>query len=171
MPREQRIDSTAVGDIAQRRPAFALRLAATAAGVWAGVLVAIGAIAAPAAFAVAPESAGRMAARLFAVEAQSSMVAAVTLATLLHAQSRSAGGRRYAETMLALGALFCTVAGYHALQPLMAGARGGASTLSFATLHAAAAGAYALKSLLVLALAWRLVGALAGAGPASRQSS
>ena len=41
-----------------------------------------------------------------------------------------------ADTMLALGALFCTVAGYFALQPMMADARAGRGALGFGALHA-----------------------------------
>ena len=58
--------------------------------------------------------------------------------------------------MLALGALFCTVAGYFALQPMMAAARAGEGGLSFGALHALSAGFYAVKTALVVALAWRL---------------
>ena len=57
--------------------------------------------------------------------------------------------------MLALGAVFCTVAGYFALQPLMAAARAGQGPLSFGQLHAISAGFYAIKLVLVLTLAWR----------------
>jgi hypothetical protein len=56
---------------------------------------------------------------------------------------------------LALGAIFCTVAGYFALQPLMGPARAGQGPLSFAQLHAASAAFYLIKLALVAALAWR----------------
>ena len=56
---------------------------------------------------------------------------------------------------LALGALFCTVAGYFALQPMMAAARAGQGSLSFGQLHAISAGFYVVKLVLVLSLAWR----------------
>ena len=58
--------------------------------------------------------------------------------------------------MLTLGALFCTVAGYFALQPMMAAARAGEGAVSFGALHGLSAGFYALKTGLVVALAWRL---------------
>jgi len=58
--------------------------------------------------------------------------------------------------VLALGAVFCTVAGYFALQPLMAAARAGQGTLSFGQLHAISAAFYALKLVLVALLAWRV---------------
>jgi hypothetical protein len=58
--------------------------------------------------------------------------------------------------MLLLGTLFCTVAGYFAVQPMMAAARAGQGAISFGALHAVSAGFFMLKGLLVLALAWRL---------------
>ena len=62
-----------------------------------------------------------------------------------------------ADMLLVLGALFCTVAGYFALQPMMAAAKAGApGTLSFAALHGVSMGLFALKALQVTLLAWRL---------------
>ena len=52
--------------------------------------------------------------------------------------------------------MFCTVAGYFAIQPMMAAARAGQGVWSFAALHGASAGFFALKALLVCVLAWRL---------------
>jgi hypothetical protein len=51
-------------------------------------------------------------------------------------------------------ALFCTIAGYYGLQPLMAEARAGAGVASFAALHGASLALFGLKGLAVLALAW-----------------
>ena len=51
-----------------------------------------------------------------------------------------------------------TVAGYFALQPMMATARAGQGAWSFGALHGMSVGFYALKALLVLVLAWRLGG-------------
>ena len=65
--------------------------------------------------------------------------------------------------MLALGTLFCTVAGYLGLLPMMAQARTGQGPLSFGQLHAVTATFFAIKTGLVLALAWRAVGATAQA--------
>jgi hypothetical protein len=59
------------------------------------------------------------------------------------------------DLMLVLGTLFCTVAGYFAIQPMMEAARAGQGKLSFGALHAISAGFYALKMLLIAALAWR----------------
>jgi hypothetical protein len=70
---------------------------------------------------------------------------------------RKGGGRAMgANVLLALGAMFCTVAGYYALQPMMAAARAGAGALTFGQLHAVSLALYALKTGLVLTLAWRV---------------
>ena len=61
-----------------------------------------------------------------------------------------------ADVMLLLGAIFCTVAGYFALQPMLRAARAGEGVLSIGALHAASVGFYGLKTLLVLILSWRL---------------
>jgi hypothetical protein len=60
------------------------------------------------------------------------------------------------DLMLVLGTLFCTVAGYFALLPMMEAARAGRGSVSFGTLHLISAAFYGLKTLLVAALAWRL---------------
>lgn len=138
------------------------RVAAWLAGIWAGGLLVIGGMAAPAAFAVTtPEVAGRIAGRLFAQEAHIGLGLAAALVLLLrhHARrlaDRQAGSLFSPELMLVLGAVFCTVAGYFALQPLMAAARAGQGSWSFGQLHGVSAVFFGLKGLLVLALAWRL---------------
>lgn len=138
------------------------RLATWLAGIWGGALLAIGGLAAPAAFAVGPtEVAGRIVGRLFALEAQIGLGIAVALVLLLRQQARrqaarGAGSLLSANLVLVLAALFCTVAGYFALQPMMAAARAGQGSLSFGLLHGLSAGFFVLKGLLVLALAWRL---------------
>ncbi|HZT56556.1 MAG TPA: DUF4149 domain-containing protein [Burkholderiaceae bacterium] len=136
------------------------RFAALIAGLWAGVLLCIGAIAAPAAFAaLAPTDAGRVAGRMFAIEAYLSLAVAVVLCVIERQRSRDAAGTGSvfsADLMLLLGTLFCTVAGYFAVQPMMEAARAGQGAVSLGTLHAISAGLFVLKGLLVLALAWRL---------------
>ncbi len=144
----------------------ARRIAAWLSGLWAGLLVAIGAIAAPAAFAITlPETAGRIAGRMFAQEAYLSLALSIGLFLVLRGEARAAarqgaGSLFSTDMLLALGALFCTVAGYFTVVPMMAAARGGGSALpvglSFGALHGISAGFFALKGLLVLALAWRL---------------
>ena len=62
---------------------------------------------------------------------------------------------RLAALMLVLAALFCTVLGHHALQPMMEAARAGQGRWSFGALHAASTAFYGIKTLCVAALAWR----------------
>ena len=145
---------------------LAAPLASVGAGIWAGILLCIGAIAAPAAFAVlAPADAGHVVARMFAQEAYLSLALAIVLFIIERQHSRSAaaagiGSVFSANLVLLLGTLFCTVAGYFAVQPMMAAARAGQGTVSFMTLHAVSTGLFALKGLLVLVLAWRFAAAL-----------
>ena len=140
------------------------RFAAVLAGLWAGILLCIGAISAPAAFAtLARADAGRFVNRLFEHDAYISIALAVVLFALERQRSRDVaasgvGSVFSANQMLLLGTLFCTVAGYFAVQPMMAAARAGQGALSFGALHAISAGFFVLKGLLVLALAWRLTG-------------
>jgi hypothetical protein len=138
------------------------RWAAWLAGLWAGALWAIALVGAPAAFAVAaPELAGRIAGRMFAQEAYASLVLAVVLFLLLRRRARAAaaagtGSVFSADMLLVLGTLFCTVAGYFALQPMMAAARAGQGAWSFGSLHAASMALYGLKAVLAAVVAWRL---------------
>jgi Domain of unknown function (DUF4149) len=138
------------------------RVAALLAGVWAGLLVCIGLIGAPAGFAVLPvEEAGRVAGRMFAQEAYLSLALAVVLFGIERTRARRAaqtgeGSVLNPNMLLVLGALFCTVTGFFAMQPMMAQARAGQGGWSFGALHAVSASFFALKALLVLVLAWRL---------------
>ena len=72
------------------------------------------------------------------------------------AEAGEGGSQLTTDMLLALGALFCTVAGYYAVLPMMEAARAGQASVSFATLHIVSTGFFTLKGLLVLALAWRL---------------
>ena len=138
------------------------RCAQWLAGLWAGVLLCIALLAAPAAFAtLAPADAGRLAGRMFAQEAYLSLLLVVLLFALERKQAlgdAEAGNGSVFSThiILLMGTLFCTVAGYFAVQPMMAAARVGQGPWSFAALHGASAGFFALKALLVCSLAWRL---------------
>lgn len=132
------------------------------AGAWVGVLACIGAIAAPAAFAtLARADAGRLVARVFMVEAYLSLAFAVLLFLIERRRTRDAaeageGSLLSANLVLLLGTLFCTVAGYFAVEPMLEAARAGRGPWSFGALHAASSSLFVLKGLLVLVLAWRL---------------
>ena len=140
------------------------RLGALLAGLWAGELACIGAIAAPAAFAVlAPADGGRYVNRLFAQDAYLSLTLALVLFLIERQRSRDEaeagrGSVFSVNLMLVLGALFCTVAGYFAVLPMMEAARAGQGRLSFGALHGISASFFVAKGLLVLVLAWRLSG-------------
>ena len=131
-------------------------------GLWCGVLLAIALIAAPAASgALDKASFGAVARAIFAREAPTSLVFGVLILML---ERRAAFDRHQAtgvsqfstEMVLAIAALFCTVAGYYGLQPMMEQARaGGPSTLTFMQLHAISLVFFGVKGLLVLTLAWR----------------
>lgn len=127
------------------------------AALWGGLLLCVAFVAAPSAFAVLERAqAGLVVARLFALEANVSMAAALLLIMIERRLNSGAGlAALSANLLLPAGALFCTVAGYFALQPMMAAAKMGQGSLSFLTLHAISFGFYGLKTVLVLALSWR----------------
>lgn len=137
------------------------RLGRLLAGLWAGLLLGIGAIGAPAGFAVTTvEIAGRTAGRMFAIEAHVSLAMAVLLLLLTRQTVPLQPDQPPAPTLntnllLLLGTLFCTIVGYFVLQPMMVAARAGEGSLSFGALHGLSVGFFALKGLLVLAVAWR----------------
>ncbi|WP_119154448.1 DUF4149 domain-containing protein [Caldimonas tepidiphila] len=139
-----------------------LRLRCLLAGLWAGLILTLGAVAAPALFALLERSdAGRVAGRYFMIEAYAGLAAGVLLLLIERqlagraAEAGAAGSRFSREMLLVLGALFCTVAGYFALQPMMEQARQGQGALSFGQLHGISSALFVLKGALVLALAWR----------------
>ena len=129
--------------------------------LWAGGLLCVALLATPAPFAMlAAADAGRVVSRMLAQEAYASLALAILMLVLERVAARrgsmaGAGTQFTAGMALALGALFCTVAGYFAVQPMMAAARAGDGPLSFMQLHAVSAAFYVLKTGLVLALAWR----------------
>ena len=138
-----------------------LRLRRLLPALWAGLLLAIALVAAPSAFAVLPQhDAGRVVARLFAIEAEVSIALAMLLFLIERRRASAAaeagqGSVISAPMLLLLGTLVCTVAGDFALLPLLEAARGGQGRWSFAALHGVSLGFYGLKTVLVLALAWR----------------
>ena len=130
--------------------------------LWAGLLLAIGGIAAPAAFELlARADAGRLVGRLFAIEAWLGLLLGAGLLLLERRRARAeaeqgAGSVLSTPMLLLLGALFCTVAGHFALLPMMDLARAGQGPLSFGALHAISALLFVLKTGLLLVLAWRV---------------
>ena len=140
----------------------ARRIAALIAGLWAGAILAIAALAAPDAFALLERAeAGRFVNQLFMQEAYASLVAAGLLFAIERRRTRDAaqlgrGSVLSGDMLLILGTLFCTVAGYFAVQPMMEAARAGQGAWSFGALHGASASMFVVKGVLVLILAWRL---------------
>ena len=143
---------------------FASRLQQLLAAVWAGILLAVGGIAAPSLFAVLDRSVDGLAAgRIFATEAYVSLGLAMALFLIERQRTRQAAlqaGQSVmsAELMLVMGALFATVLGHFALNPMIVAAKAGQGSLSFGTLHAMSSSLFLFKGVLVLALAWRLTG-------------
>ena len=134
------------------------------AAVWMGLVLTLAAVAAPVLFAgLERTEAGRLAGHLFRIEAHVALGLAVVLFLV---ERRLAGLRAQAgqgsalsvNLLLVLGALFCTVLGYFALQPLMEAARAGQGRWSFGALHGISSSLFALKGLLLLALVWRGAG-------------
>ncbi len=143
-------------------------------GLWCGWLLCVAIVATPAPFALLERAeAGRVVARMLAWEAYSALLLGAVLLALERVQAKreadATGGSQFSPGMaLAAGALFCTVAGYFGLQPLMAAARAGQGAWSFGQLHAASAAFYGVKLLLVAALAWRAAApATVSRGPSS----
>lgn len=134
---------------------FPARGLAFIAGTWLGGLLTIGLIAAPSAFHVLDRTAATaVVARLFALEAPLSLLLGMLAVLLERSRFRLAGepAQVNSSVLLALGAVFCTVAGYYALRPLMDAARAGQGHWSFGQLHALSLAFYGLKIGLVTAL-------------------
>ncbi len=137
------------------------RLQALLAALWGGLLLCIAFVATPGAFAVLDRAqAGAYVARVFAIEAQISLALGLVLMMIERRLTRDAleagaASRQFsARLLLPAVALFCTVAGYYGLQPLMADAKAGAGVASFAALHSVSLVFFGVKGLAVLALAW-----------------
>ena len=138
-----------------------LRLRGWLSGLWGGALLTIALVAAPTLFAVLERSqAGLAAGRIFRIEAYLSLALAIVMFLVERrlAAARAARGEGSAlsmELMLILVALFCTVAGHFAVQPMMEAARAGQGNVSFGVLHTVSTLFFALKAVAVLTLAWR----------------
>ncbi|MBL8276059.1 MAG: DUF4149 domain-containing protein [Pelomonas sp.] len=137
------------------------RLQALLAALWGGLLLCIAFVATPSAFAVLERAqAGAYVARVFAIEAQVSLALGLVLMMIERRLARDAaeagqGGSQFTmRLVLPVVALFCTIAGYYGLQPLMTDARAGVGVASFAALHGVSLAFFGVKGLAVLALAW-----------------
>ena len=136
------------------------------AGLWAGVIVGVGGIAAPSLFSVFDDRhmAGLGAGRIFSVEAKVSLALAMVLFVIERRRVRDLAETKGEGTLgmttqllLVLGALFLTVFGQFAIHPMIEAAKVGQPTpLSFAALHGISAGMFWLKGVLVMLLAWQL---------------
>jgi hypothetical protein len=143
-----------------------LRFQSWLAGLWAGVIVGVGAISAPSLFAVLErQMAGQGAGRIFAVEAKVSLGVAILLFMIERRRVRDLAEQQGSTSvmtghlLLVLGALFLTVFGQFALHPMIEAAKAGQATpLSFGALHGISAAMYWIKAVLVMVLAWRLTG-------------
>ena len=138
------------------------RLRGWLCGLWTGLVLCLGGVAAPSLFAVLERAqAGAVAGRLFRIEATLSLVVAVALLIIERQVARARlertppPSRVSTELLLLLGVLFCTVAGYFALQPLMEQAKAGQGPWSFGALHGVSSVFFAAKGVLLLALSWR----------------
>ncbi|NYG35230.1 DUF4149 domain-containing protein [Sphaerotilus montanus] len=134
------------------------------AALWLGLVATLAAVAAPVLFAgLERADAGRLAGNMFRIEAYAALGLAAALFLI---ERRLASGRMRAgqgsvlsiNLLLVLGALFCTVLGYFALQPMMEAARAGQGLLSFGALHGISSVMFVLKGLLLLVLVWRGAG-------------
>lgn len=140
-------------------------------------MLAVAGIATPTVFAMLQNPlAGQVAGRMLALEAYSALAFGVLLLALERLAARRAvavgqGSQFSLGMVLALAALFCTIAGYFALLPMMDAARVGQGSLSFGQLHAISAGCFVVKIILVLVLAWRNAGGQAGTALSPRPVS
>ncbi len=141
-----------------------VRVQSLVSALWAGLLLAVGGVAAPSLFAVLErQAAGTGAGQIFQMEARISLGVAIMLFVLERRRVRDlveeghSTSAMSATLLMALGALFLTVFGGFVLHPLIQAAKAGQPTaLSFGALHGISAGLYWAKVLLVLVLAWRL---------------
>jgi hypothetical protein len=141
-----------------------IRFQSWLSGLWAGVIVGVGAISAPSLFAVLDRQvAGQGAGRIFSVEAKVSLAIAILLFMVERRRVRDLAEQQGSTSvmtgnlLLILGALFLTVFGQFALHPMIEAAKAGQpAALSFGALHGISAAMFWLKGVLVMVLAWRL---------------
>ena len=150
-----------------------IRIRTLLTALWLGLIASLGVVVAPTLFALLDRhEAGRIAGQLFRVEAHVALALSIALflierrlAALRVAQGR--GSVLSVNLLLVLGALFCTVLGYFALQPMMEAARAGQGRFGFGALHGASSALFLLKGLLLTVLVWRAAAAQDGAACAA----
>ena len=156
-------------------PAPLERLRRLLPGLWLGGLLCVALVATPAAFALLDRpDAGRVVARILGQEAWASLLLGLLLLLAERQRIRLAAGRLPAlgvDVLLPLGTLFCTLAGYFAVQAVLPAARAGQGGLSFGQWHAVSVACFGLKGLLVAAIAWRAAGPPTPAAALSRLPS
>ncbi len=142
-----------------------VRIQSLLASLWAGSVLALGGVAAPALFSVlSSQMAGQGAGRIFAIEANLSLFFAIVLFILERQRVRAEveqGGTTTSvmstAILMILSALFLTVLGQFAIHPMIEAAKTGQPTrLSFGALHGISAAMYWLKAMVLLGLSWRL---------------
>lgn len=145
------------------------RFQAWLAALWAGSTVALGGLAAPALFsALERQVAGVGAGRIFQIEANLSLFMAMLMFVMERRRVRDAiesGASASAMSpalIMILAVLFITIVGQHVLHPMIQSARlGTPGLLSFGILHGMSAALYWVKAAVLVALSWRLMGAIA----------
>lgn len=137
------------------------RWCALVPSLWLGFLLCVATLATPPLFVMlVPAEAGKLAARMLAQEAYTSLALGAAMLGMerLRAKrwaSEGRGSQFSTEMVLALGTIACTIVGYFVVQSMMAAAKAGQGPTSFATLHIVSVGFFVLKAGLVAALAWR----------------
>lgn len=143
------------------------RLQAWLAGLWAGMIITVGGVAAPSLFMVFErEVAGKGAGRIFTTEAKVSLAFAILIFVMERRRVRDLieqGVKTSAMTanlLLVLAALFLTIFGEFVLHPMIEAVKAGQpSALSFGALHGISAVMFWGRAVVVACLAWRLTSA------------
>jgi len=142
---------------------WAERLRRLLPGLWLGLLLTVALVATPTAFGLLDKAvAGRFAARVLATEAYASLAFGALLLAIERVSAKRAadaddGSQFNAGMAFAAAALFCTVAGYFGVLPLMEQARAGQGAFGFGALHGVSAAFFVVKVVSVASLAWRAV--------------
>lgn len=138
------------------------RMRAVLAGLWAGMLLTIGLLAAPVLFQMLDKAvAGQVAGRYFFFEAKVSLLVVAALLMIERFVNRGASSVATArmgsglDLALLLGALASVVVGYEVLHPMMDMARQGQGRWTFGQLHGLSMLLYGVRTTLALVLAWR----------------